>query len=428
MTETITIRLEDAYPRPGARATDEALVAEIAGAIAAVGYDEDQAIVVRPAGNRYIIIDGQHRAAAALAAGLTEIPAHVREVDDGDALTREGVLNLQRPDTAEERYARLQDFLDLGDAGIPVDPERVQVATGVTADQQVIAVRVRGRIKDPVALRDQGSIDRILALDEFADDDDAVHEILNADERSWPSVVRDLRMKKRTAAALAEKEAIVAAAGVECLDEYPIGRIGLGRGDEVPEGAEAARITTPYWNGTAEITWYGPVGDTALTPEQVAEAEAREAASEAMSAAHAARISFLAATLSRDIAALKGVAEAAWKQQGAFKSKDGYSGFGGLTARYASVARDEAMSEVSGLATQMVASVLVEVERQVAFVLGHGSGLNEYMAGTHGKGAKAYLDALVAAGYEPSETEAARIADLEAALKPKRRAKKVVAE
>jgi hypothetical protein len=168
----------------------DSLVAEIAESIKLVGFLPSRAIEVRASGNRYVIVDGQHRVEAAKLAGLTEIPAAIEQSDEATALTYEGLLNLQRPDTPAERYSRLQDFLDLGDAA---EPRQVAAATGVPVDVQVRVRRVRSLVNDPVAIRDQGSLDRLLAIDEFADDPAAVDAILHASEKDWQSVVRGLR-------------------------------------------------------------------------------------------------------------------------------------------------------------------------------------------------------------------------------------------
>jgi ParB family chromosome partitioning protein len=54
---------------------------------------------VRPADNgRYLLLAGERRYAAALAAGLTEVPAIVREMDDKTALEIALVENCQRRD------------------------------------------------------------------------------------------------------------------------------------------------------------------------------------------------------------------------------------------------------------------------------------------------------------------------------------------
>jgi ParB family transcriptional regulator, chromosome partitioning protein len=66
-----------------------------------------QPILVRPRGNRYEVVAGERRWRAAKLAGLTKIPAVVRDVADGDLLEIALVENLQREDLnpIEEAHA-----------------------------------------------------------------------------------------------------------------------------------------------------------------------------------------------------------------------------------------------------------------------------------------------------------------------------------
>lgn len=193
MEHSTRIRVEDCDRRPGAREVDSGLVAQIALGMRALGFMPSKPVTVRKSGNRYIIMDGQHRIEAARTLGIEEVPAVIEDISDTAALTHEGVANLHRPDTEAEKWSRAQEFLDLADAGVPVDPAAVYAATGLEPEQQEVVRRVRKRVNDPEAIVDQGSFDRILALDEFADDAEAVHRILTAPEASWRRVVAELR-------------------------------------------------------------------------------------------------------------------------------------------------------------------------------------------------------------------------------------------
>lgn len=195
MEHSTRIRVEDCNTRPGAREVDSGLVAQIATGMRVLGFMGSKPVTVRRSGNRFIIMDGQHRIEAARSLGIEEVPAVIEDIDDTAALTHEGVANLHRPDTEAEKWARSQEFLDLEEAGVPVDPAQVYAATGLSAEQQEVVKRVRKRVNDPEAIVDQGSFDRILALDEFADDDEAVQRILNAPEASWRRVVAELRQE-----------------------------------------------------------------------------------------------------------------------------------------------------------------------------------------------------------------------------------------
>ena len=190
---THILRVEDCDKRPGAREIDSALVAQIVVGMQTLGFMDSKPITVRRSGNRFVIMDGQHRIEAARKLGIEAVPAVIEDISDTAALTHEGVANLHRPDTEAEKWSRAQEFLDLADAGVPVDPAQVYAATGLDAEQQEVVKRVRKRVNDPEAMVDQGSFDRILALDEFIDDAEAVHRILTAPEASWRRVVAEIR-------------------------------------------------------------------------------------------------------------------------------------------------------------------------------------------------------------------------------------------
>lgn len=59
-----------------------------------------QPILLRPVGDRYEIVFGERRWRAAQLAGLTTIPAQVREMDDREAAVHGAIENLQRRDVS----------------------------------------------------------------------------------------------------------------------------------------------------------------------------------------------------------------------------------------------------------------------------------------------------------------------------------------
>jgi len=92
----VPLDLIDPNPAQPRQAFDEPALQELADSIAAQGVI--QPIVVRPVGNRYQIIAGERRTRAARMAGLTDIPALVRDVTDPEAALLTALENLQRED------------------------------------------------------------------------------------------------------------------------------------------------------------------------------------------------------------------------------------------------------------------------------------------------------------------------------------------
>ena len=125
----MAIALADIHPHPHQprRHFDETALAELAASIAERGVV--QPILVRPNPDRhgYQLVAGERRWRAAQRAGLHEIPAVIRELDDRDTFTIALVENIQRQDLSAieeaEAYARLRD--DLGHS-----QERIGQLTG----------------------------------------------------------------------------------------------------------------------------------------------------------------------------------------------------------------------------------------------------------------------------------------------------------
>ena len=74
------------------------------------------AIMLRPAGNRYELVFGYRRVAAARAAGLTEIPATVKPMTDLELLEAQVMENLHRRQMHPvDRWKAVADMLDAGE-------------------------------------------------------------------------------------------------------------------------------------------------------------------------------------------------------------------------------------------------------------------------------------------------------------------------
>jgi len=107
------IPLADISPNPGqprARFDDEALAA-LAESIATIGLLQP-IVVTESAEGGYVLVAGERRWRAAKRAGLSEIPAVIRTVEEGGSLTEALIENLQREDlTPLEEAAAYQQLL-----------------------------------------------------------------------------------------------------------------------------------------------------------------------------------------------------------------------------------------------------------------------------------------------------------------------------
>ena len=109
----LRVRIDLITPSPfqPRRAFDEAKIEELAASIRNQGII--QPLVIRRKENRYELIAGERRWRAAMKAGLSEVPAVIRDASDNEALQLALVENLQREDLnpIEEAsgYRRLQE-------------------------------------------------------------------------------------------------------------------------------------------------------------------------------------------------------------------------------------------------------------------------------------------------------------------------------
>ena len=94
----VEIPIEDIYPNPNQPRThfDEKALQELSESIKALGII--QPITLKKEGDKFLIISGERRYRASKMAGLKEIPAYVRLVNDQELLEMALVENIQRED------------------------------------------------------------------------------------------------------------------------------------------------------------------------------------------------------------------------------------------------------------------------------------------------------------------------------------------
>jgi ParB family chromosome partitioning protein len=139
-------------PNQPRSAFDSDTLASLAESIRKVGVL--QPVVVRPDGDRYVLIAGERRWRATQEAGLTEIPALIRETDEAGSLTEALIENLQREDLGplEEAAAfqQLQDDFGMtqADIGASVGRSRTAVSNAVRLLQLSPALQTAVRSGD----------------------------------------------------------------------------------------------------------------------------------------------------------------------------------------------------------------------------------------------------------------------------------------
>ncbi len=106
-TRRIPLVVIEASPRNPRRALP--LVEELAESIAAYGLL--QPVVLRPMGETFEVVAGHRRVAAVRSLGWSDVPAVIREADDGEAFLLTLVENLQRSDLSAREESRALETL-----------------------------------------------------------------------------------------------------------------------------------------------------------------------------------------------------------------------------------------------------------------------------------------------------------------------------
>lgn len=174
--------IEELYPSPEQprRRFDEAKLGELAESMKAHGVIVPLVVRPRPEGG-YFLIAGERRWRAAQRAGLHQVPVVVQEVEQGTALERALVENLQRADLgALEEAAAYQRLVD--EFGLTQEA----IAERIGKDRSTIANSIR-LLKLPPPVRQLVEDDRLsmgharalLALDEAAEIERAARQVVD---------------------------------------------------------------------------------------------------------------------------------------------------------------------------------------------------------------------------------------------------------
>lgn len=145
-------------------------------------------ILVRD-GGIYHIVDGERRYRAMQSRKLAKFTANVCEdFDEANALVAAMATDDKQPLSDIEKSRGVQQMLLLG-----VDPASVDKATkGKNRAKRVNHAMI---LVDDAA--EDMSLDRLLAIDEFADDKHAVKALTNCTEKEWQKIADHLRTKKK---------------------------------------------------------------------------------------------------------------------------------------------------------------------------------------------------------------------------------------
>ena len=171
-------------------------------------------ILVRD-GGIYHIVDGERRYRAMQNRKLSKFTANVCEdFDEANALVAAMATDDKQPLSDIEKSRGVQQMLLLG-----VDPKSVDKAT--RSKGKAIRVNHAMLLVDDAA--EDMSLDRLLAIDEFADDKQAVERLTNCTEKEWPKIADRLRTKKKRIADYAALRKEIEERGWKIVGHQPEG-------------------------------------------------------------------------------------------------------------------------------------------------------------------------------------------------------------
>lgn len=168
--------------------------------------------VVVADGNVYRIIDGERRWRAMKMAGTKECSVAVCDgMDEADELVSMLATDDKRRLTDIERSKGVQQMLVLG---VPVEKidKAARVGRGTAAKVATAMAKVDSKAETM-------SIDHLLAIEEFADDEEAVKDLTDAGESDWSRIAFNIRKSREMAKeALALRE-MIAKSPIRIVDD-----------------------------------------------------------------------------------------------------------------------------------------------------------------------------------------------------------------
>lgn len=171
-------------------------------------------ILVRD-GGIYHIVDGERRYRAMRYRKASKFTANVcDDMDEANALVAAMATDDKQPLTEIEKSRGVQQMLLLG-----VDPTSVDKAT--KGKGQAKRINHAMIVVDDAA--EDMTIDRLLAIDEFADDKAAVEELTNCQEKDWQNIAKRLRMQKKRKLEYAALRKEIEKRGWTLVDQKPEG-------------------------------------------------------------------------------------------------------------------------------------------------------------------------------------------------------------
>jgi ParB family transcriptional regulator, chromosome partitioning protein len=256
------VPVSDLAAHPGNVRTDLNLTPEFLASIASEGVRIPLLITEAQDGG-WRVIEGHRRLAAAIQAGLAEVPCDIDSARAGDEAGQYLDMLLANADSYRANYRAGEEAAALfaaAEAG--ATRTRLRKATGRTAAQVKTAIAagsLPAETRARAAELDAGvTLDQLALLAEFSSDQDAIDRLLRCLDQRYPMehVAERIRQERAEAAEHARLVAELEAAGVPVTDALPAGAAWLtdltNDGEAVTPGGHAAcpghGATFSRWN------------------------------------------------------------------------------------------------------------------------------------------------------------------------------------
>lgn len=309
MTTTIeTVKVEDIYPLEDEYGNDMATrdyslevnkryVEELAASFGPDGTPDELITLVRDDGI-YRVKAGNSRVRAMELLGTKECQAIVEDIDGEEARAQAIVETVVRTNT-KKKYEALEESSFVRQLHMFGDDQYVSEVSGIEVEK---VARVRRAVEMVDDAADDMSLLRLIAIGEFADDEEAVEKLSKCEERNWERVYDGLVRQREARRRCEEIEAALSEAGIELVEERPEGYVydsWFDKLDDVENLPVDAKVSRNNYSNYYNV--YLPADEKEVSPEEEARKESIALRKARYEKASESRAAFVAAHVNDDM-------------------------------------------------------------------------------------------------------------------------------